>query len=55
VSVDWPECEIMLVQPCRSSCGVQVWRQRRWLTDEVKVIRDRVDGPGEVKDDLDEC
>jgi hypothetical protein len=35
----------MLVQPCRSTCGVQ----ERWSTAEVKVMRAHADGPVAVK------
>jgi hypothetical protein len=47
--VDWPECEIMLVQPYRSTCDVQVWSTGTVVDGEVKVMRARADEPGAVK------
>jgi hypothetical protein len=39
----------MLVQPCRSACGVQVWSKGRWSMAEVKVMQTRADGPRAMK------
>jgi hypothetical protein len=39
----------MLVQPCRSAYGVQVWSTGTVVKAEVKVMWACADGPGAVK------